>query len=239
MNRILFAGPSIWGLDLECVDQISIRPPAACGDILGAVHRGAKTIGLVDGLFGGERSVWHKEILVALSQGVRVLGASSMGALRAAECDQFGMEGVGQIYSDYRDGRRTADSDVALLHGPAEVDHQPFTLPLVDAEATIDELEARYLVRPSEAKDLIGAARRLHFSQRTWDTILRHASVKPTRSAALIQAIDAFKVELKKADAQALIARMLEARSPDGIALRAGWTLNRTLFLSALQDRVP
>src|SRR5262249_29172169 len=92
MSTVLFAGPSIFGFDLRSTQDFSICPPAVCGDILKAVRGGARTIGLVDGLFGSERSVWHKEILVALSDGVRVLGASSMGALRAVECDQFGME---------------------------------------------------------------------------------------------------------------------------------------------------
>ena len=54
---------------------------------------------IVDGEFGQSLSVWHKEILHALHRGIRVVGASSMGALRAAELDRFGMEGVGEIYA--------------------------------------------------------------------------------------------------------------------------------------------
>ena len=37
-------------------------------------------------------------------QGVHVFGAASMGALRAAELDGFGMRGIGRIYAAYRDG---------------------------------------------------------------------------------------------------------------------------------------
>ena len=51
-------------------------------------------IGVIDGYFDGVPSVWHKEILWALSQGIRVFGGASMGALRAAELDGFGMTGV-------------------------------------------------------------------------------------------------------------------------------------------------
>ena len=65
--------------------------------MIAAVRDGATAIGLVDGYFGGAAAVWHKEILYALSLGVRVLGASSMGALRAAECAAYGMEPVGEI----------------------------------------------------------------------------------------------------------------------------------------------
>src|SRR5262245_4299213 len=114
--------------------MLDMRPPAACGDILRAVRDGARAIGLIDGLFGDSPSVWHKEILAALAEGIPVYGAASMGALRAAECHRFGMIGVGRIFSEYRDGLRVADSDVAVVHGPAEVRYRPLTEALVDVE---------------------------------------------------------------------------------------------------------
>ena len=49
--------------------------------------------------------MWHKEILFALSEGIDVYGAASMGALRAAELDAFGMRGIGDVYSAYAEGR--------------------------------------------------------------------------------------------------------------------------------------
>ena len=55
-----------------------------------------RAIGIIDGVFLDVASVWHREILWALSQGVHVFGAASMGALRAAELDGFGMRGVGR-----------------------------------------------------------------------------------------------------------------------------------------------
>ena len=72
-------------------------------------------IGIIDGGFEYTAPVWHKEILYALSAGTRVLGAASMGALRAAECHSFGMTGVGSIFKEYRDGTRIDDSDVAQI----------------------------------------------------------------------------------------------------------------------------
>lgn len=53
----------------------------------------------------GVPAVWHKELLYTLQEGVEVCGASSMGALRAAELESFGMLGVGVIFQAYRDGR--------------------------------------------------------------------------------------------------------------------------------------
>ena len=106
--RVLFAGPSLSG-EISTLKRkfpgLDIRPPAACGDILRAVRDGAKAIGLIDGYFGDLPSVWHKEILFALHNGVAVAGGASMGALRAAECAPFGMVGLGSIYEDYANYR--------------------------------------------------------------------------------------------------------------------------------------
>ncbi len=99
MHRIIvFLGPS---LDRESAERIlpaEYRPPAQRGDVLGAVRDGATIICLIDGVFHQESAVGHREILSAIKGGARVIGASSMGALRAAEMDTLGMEGVGEIY---------------------------------------------------------------------------------------------------------------------------------------------
>ena len=92
------------------------------GELYVAAHAKPAAIGMVDGYFDGVPAVWHKEVLWALQAGIAVFGASSMGALRAAELHSFGMRGIGRIFEDYRDGRLTDDDEVALLHGPAEAD---------------------------------------------------------------------------------------------------------------------
>ncbi|MFD0585035.1 TfuA-like protein [Dactylosporangium darangshiense] len=98
--------------------------------------RGGDTVGIVDGYFHQTGSVRHKEILDLLSRDVNVLGAASMGALRAAELDRFGMKGVGSVYADYRDGRLEADDEVTLLHSPAEEGYRALSEPLVGIRAT-------------------------------------------------------------------------------------------------------
>jgi hypothetical protein len=164
---VLFAGPSIHGLAAGMLAGLDLRPPAGRGAILRAVADGAPAIGLVDGVYESEPAVWHKEILCALARGIPVLGAASMGALRAAECAAFGMIGVGGIFAEYANGTRTADSDVAVVHAPAELGWQPLTVALVDAEATLADLR----LAAAERDRLLAAARALHFKQRSWDAI--------------------------------------------------------------------
>jgi hypothetical protein len=168
---VVFAGPSIFGLDETSFAGLEWRPPAARGAILAALAGGAPAIGLIDGVYEHEPAIWHKEILYALSLGVPVLGAASMGALRAAECAAFGVVGIGGIFAEYHTGARTADADVAVLHAPAELGHQPLTVALVDAEATLAALLADGAVARQGHDRLLARARQLHFTQRTWAAI--------------------------------------------------------------------
>ena len=98
MKTCLFVGPTLSG---ETVPP-GIQPfgPVAMGSVF------------VDGYFGNVPSVWHKEILFALSSGVEVSGAASLGALRAAELHRFGMIGIGCIYRAFRRGIWTDDDEV-------------------------------------------------------------------------------------------------------------------------------
>ena len=92
----LFIGPS--GVGIQFPPAFSVYPPAAMGSVFRAVEEGYSTIAIVDGYFGNVPSVWHKEIIYAMSEGVGVVGSSSMGALRAAELHQHGMLGVGVVF---------------------------------------------------------------------------------------------------------------------------------------------
>jgi hypothetical protein len=169
MKPVVFAGPSVFGLDPALLGGLELRPPAGCGDILRAAAEGAPAIGLIDGLFETQAAAWHKEILYALWLGIPVLGGASMGALRAAECAPYGMTGVGSIFAEYASGARTADADVAVAHAPAELGYAPLSVALVDVEVTLAAMTGA----PEAA---MARARRLHFKNRTWERVLEGQS---------------------------------------------------------------
>ncbi|MGH9223690.1 MAG: TfuA-like protein [Acidimicrobiales bacterium] len=132
-------------------------------------------VAIADGEFNQSLAVWHKEILHVLGLGVRVLGASSMGALRAAECDvYYGMEGVGLIYEWFRDGVLTDDDEVALLHGPAESDWVNLSWPMVNVRATVGKLqEAGEGLDATAAELILAATKGLEFGNRTEPALAR------------------------------------------------------------------
>ena len=73
------------------------RRPGA-GDVLAALAGPAAALVLIDGYYFTVPAVTHKELLYALDAGVRVIGAASLGALRAAELAPLGMTGVGRVF---------------------------------------------------------------------------------------------------------------------------------------------
>ncbi|NOZ38343.1 MAG: antibiotic resistance protein [Gammaproteobacteria bacterium] len=169
--KVLFAGPSIYGTHID-LEGIELRPPAAQGDLAQAVLEGASAIGLVDGNFEAIASVWHKEILFALNEGVTVAGAASMGALRAAECALFGMIPIGKIAKEYLNGTRDDDADVAMQHGPAALGCPPVTDAMVDVEKTLSSMQQVGCINSEQAKLLLANARRLFFKERKINAIV-------------------------------------------------------------------
>jgi len=197
--KVLFAGPSLSGQDYDRTG-LEVRPPARQGDLHRAVRDGADAIGLVDGVFGFVPSVWHKEILFALKQGIPVLGAASLGALRAGECAAYGMEAVGPIAQSYVSGARNADADVCLAHAPAELDFMPLSEPLVDVEATVAAMQ----VTATEAIALRLAAEAVYFADRTVEAIVAQAGLPPEFATRY----RASRVRAKTADALLLVERL-------------------------------
>jgi hypothetical protein len=158
VTAAIFVGPS---LDLHTARTVLpdavFLPPAKQADLIGAL--GAyqpDVIGLIDGSFGQSLSVWHKEILFALEQGVAVLGAASMGALRAVELGPFGMQGVGEVYGWFSAGVLQDDDEVAVLHAPAEQGFRPITEPMVNIRATLARAREDRILTPAECEDVLG-----------------------------------------------------------------------------------
>jgi hypothetical protein len=162
---VVFAGPS-WPGAAELPVGWELRPPAQRGDVLAALAAQPHTLVLLDGFYFTVPAVTHKEILYALDSGVRVIGAASLGALRAAELAPLGMTGVGTVFDWYRSGRIDGDDEVALLHAPAEHGYRALTLALVEIRHAMDRLIAEGVAEPAAGERLIAAVKALSFLDR-------------------------------------------------------------------------
>jgi len=174
-------------------------PPAARGSFYDIVNDGYRIIVLIDGLFYGKLSVWHKEILYALDSGIEVIGASSMGALRAAELDGTGITGVGTIFGWYRDGLIDGDDEVALLHEGSQDGFSPLTIPLVNLRWCLRRAVAEGAIDQRSEALIVERSRQMCFTDRSIDAIL-----KPLEDVIDIMTVKramASAEDLKKADA--------------------------------------
>jgi hypothetical protein len=173
MTAAVFLGPTLPREEAaRALPDADLLPPARAGDLHRAVASGRyDTVLLVDGVFGTVPAVWHKEILDALHRGVRVVGCSSMGALRAVECEPFGMVGVGEVVAAYRSGATEDDDDVAVAHlGPEEA-WAPLTVPMVTVRRALRRATEDGTLTPAEAADAESVAKAMFYATRTWDRL--------------------------------------------------------------------
>jgi hypothetical protein len=216
----VFSGPSLSAAEIQSrfasvKADVEVLAPAQQGDVLRLMAEPPDVIGIVDGYFFHVPSVLHREILLALERGVRVLGSSSLGALRAAELDVFGMEGVGEIYGLYRRGAIDGDDEVAVLHATADEGFRPLTEALVNLRHSLRVAQRRRLVSARTATRVLAHAKRLPFMQRTSRAILTAATGR--ERVALAGFLRGHAVDLKRRDAMLLvdtIARRVAGQQP-------------------------
>jgi len=167
---VVFLGPSLPEAEGRKILDAFFMPPARRGDIYKAARDGAEVICLIDGVFFQDCSVAHKEILYALETGVQVIGASSMGALRASELDVYGMKGVGDIYQAYQRKELVSDDEVALIFDPFTL--EPLSEPLVNIRYNLRAAEERGAIDEESSRIILQTAISFYFPDRNYDRII-------------------------------------------------------------------
>jgi hypothetical protein len=176
MIAIVFSGPSLPSSKAPIYPGLEWRPPVRQGDIYRAAQSRPALIGIIDGYFETVATVWHKEILWAMAQGIHVYGAASIGALRAAELADFGMKGVGAIFRQFYTDALADDDEIAVLHGPEEVDYVQVTEAMANVRATIDSALQLEVITLPIATTLLGIAKSLFYKHRSYEAILSGAT---------------------------------------------------------------
>ena len=204
MIAVIFSGPSLPPSAAPCVAGLEWRPPVRQGDLYLAALSGPAIIGVIDGYFERVPTVWHKEILWAMAQGIHVYGAASIGALRAAELADFGMKGIGHVYRQFSTGRLMDDDEVAVLHGPEEVGYVQVTEAMVNVRATIDRASQLGVIAPELAASLVRIAKSLFYKDRTYEAIIKAAAehgLAPEALDRFTNWLPAGNVDQKRVDA--------------------------------------
>jgi len=235
----VFLGPSLERKDAAAIlPEATFLPPAAQGDLLSLVSQHPSAICLIDGIFRQAPSVWHKEVLWALSKGVPVIGGSSMGALRAAELHDFGMQGVGEIFEAFRDGTLEDDDEVAVAHAGEEREYRPISEAMVDMRATFALAARCGIISDPTAQRLTAAAKALFFPDRQYEAVLEGLSADlPAEERERLRAwLPEGKVQQKRCDA----VRVLEFVQSGACRARRrpSFAFQHTTFFQQAQQRV-
>ncbi|MFD3556864.1 TfuA-like protein [Streptomyces goshikiensis] len=162
----VFVGPTLPRSDLA-VPGVRARPPVRHGDLFDTSIRAGDTAAIIDGVYHQAPALRHKEILAAIGRGVRVIGAASIGALRAAELAPYGMLGIGSIYTAYVRGDIEGDDEVAVGQAPDGA-WDALTWPLVNVRHVLALAEAAGVIDTERAITLLAALRAIYYPHRTW-----------------------------------------------------------------------
>lgn len=163
MRTWCFAGPSAVGLDFP--SSWERRPPIRHGDLQALAGEHPCRIVIIDGEFGQALPITVTEIRDALLRGDAVYGCSSMGALRAAECEPLGMVGTGWVTEQLRSGAVVADDEVALLYDPET--YQNFTVPAVNLRWLVSCLASEGILDSADAELIRTQLHAIPFRDRT------------------------------------------------------------------------
>ncbi|MFC8824743.1 TfuA-like protein [Streptomyces sp. NPDC057137] len=214
MTIHVFSGPTVTAARVrEVVPGAVTHPPVRHGDLMRLGSGPGDTVLIIDGLWHQSAPVRHKEILALLAEGVAVVGAASMGALRAAELAPYGMVGVGRIFEDFRSGALDADDEVAVLHTD---DGRPLSEALVNLRAALTRAAADGQLEDIEAVRLADLARSLPYTSRSWTALGRLAAGEGLGPA--FNRADAWRrthpYDAKREDAEEALALVAAGLSP-------------------------
>ena len=236
MKDVVFLGPSLPLDAARSLCDADYRPPAQMGDVYRAACEKPRAIAIIDGLFERVPAVWHKEILHALHQGIPVYGGASMGALRAAELDAFGMIGVGRVYRDFAQGVLTDDDEVAVAHGGAEDGYRATSVAMVSLRAGLAAAMAQQLLDAAEAATLLEASKARAYPERSWEALLADAGrvLDSSRCADLRGWLAQARPDCKRDDAIAVLQQLAASRGAPPPALPA-FEFEHTVYWEAVE----
>jgi hypothetical protein len=249
MTTCVFTGPTLPVPDARSVLDAVYLPPVQQGDVYRAVvHHRPRAVGIIDGYFQQVPSVWHKEILWAMAQGVHVFGSASMGALRAAELAAFGMRGVGRIFEAYRDGHLAPyhaepfedDDEVAVMHATAEAGFAPLSEAMVNIRCTLASAVEAGVIAPATRDTLARVAKELFYPDRSYQQLLARGAERglPVSDLEALRTwLATGCVNQKRTDALAMLTTMRDFLAGDPQPVRVEYVFQASaMWNRAIHD---
>lgn len=242
MEMIIFLGPSLSREEArQILPNAYYLPPVRCGDILRVLRFKPKIIGIIDGYFEKTAAVWHKEILVAIENSVHIIGGSSMGALRASELADFGMEAIGSIAHDYVSGIINDDDEVAVLHSAKQSAYLSLTDAMVNIRNTLSSALSAKMIDQYNATIILNTAKQLFYQERT----IHKAIEKSLENGAdkiqlnlLIQFLKKNGIKNTKKEDAILVLKTIANKDFSASHINKNFKTHKPAFLRALHKNI-
>ena len=213
-NIVVFLGPTLRRGEAAAILAATYLPPAEQGSVIRACRADRPSaLVLIDGVFGSVPAVRHKEILWACANGIPVFGASSIGAIRAAELAMVGMRGYGLIYRWYALTPLADDDEVAVAMTPPQLGAEALSEALVSMRLTLRRACREKVLSDDQRRALEVIARATNFVDRSYGQLIEQA--RRTLPAQWADAIERFErwlpgnaIDQKREDAVGLLTRL-------------------------------
>jgi TfuA protein len=175
MNKpIVYLGPTLNREEASKILDADYRDPAKKGDFLRLSHTSdeKKYVGFIDGVFLHDYPPSPIEVYhLATRKNIELIGASSLGALRAVELEKFGMKGIGKIFQLFKNGILNADDEVAVTFVRDKNILQSEAL--IDIRFNLFLAYKKGIITKQTKKRFVKTAKNIYFPFRNYEDIVR------------------------------------------------------------------
>lgn len=205
MTTVIYTGLSISFEEAKSILDAEYHPPVKRGDIykLISTRNDIDIIGIIDGVFHQSPAVAHKEILKALNQGIKVIGGSSMGALRACELYPYGMVGVGNIFNDYKNGIIESDDDVAVALNPETLEQMSESW--INIKYNLEKAKNNSIINQEQEDELLDIAKNIYYPKRSFEYTIKKSDLSSEDKNSLMKYLKNNGFDVKYEDAKKVI----------------------------------
>jgi hypothetical protein len=174
---VVYVGPTISADTARTIlPSAEVRPPISREQLYRDREAGHSIFLIIDGVFACHEAVSPREVIDVARDGALVVGASSIGALRAAECWPVGVCGVGVVYRAFRMGILKSDGEVAVTMDQ-EREYRALSVALVNVRYAVSRAARHRLVDRLTAARMVDCAASTFYSERQWRGILGQAGI--------------------------------------------------------------
>lgn len=175
MNKpIVYLGPTLNREEASKILDADYRDPAKKGDFLRLSHTSdeKKYVGFIDGVFLHDYPPSPIEVYhLVTRKNIELIGASSLGALRAVELEKFGMKGIGKIFQLFKNGILNADDEVAVTFVRDKNILQSEAL--IDIRFNLFLAYKKGIITKQTKKRFVKTAKNIYFPFRNYEDIVR------------------------------------------------------------------